>query len=148
MNAVTIYWINTFIYILNVDFFFPSSATEHAAKVPYQARMCVKDSFVKCWQQPQKPLPSLSSPPTGPGGRQKILWYGLGLALCHLPWGDAGCTAAVPKGAAWLRTALPNACETVVSDTVNTPAENMPHNCSNNTWDGAERTHAVRSLPR
>lgn len=38
--------------------------------MPYGARMCVKDSFVKCWQQPQQALPSQSSPPTRPGARQ------------------------------------------------------------------------------
>lgn len=84
-------WMNAMTFLLDQYFYlhikcrlsFLSSATEQTEKVPYQARMCVKDSFVKCWQKPHKPLPSLSSPPTRPGGCQKIPQYGLVLAPCH-----------------------------------------------------------------
>lgn len=63
---------------------FSASATEQAQKVLFQARMCVRDSFVKCWQQPHEPLPSLSSPPTHPGGwtpETPPLWLGVGVVL-------------------------------------------------------------------
>lgn len=103
MNAMTFLLDQYFYLHIKPRLFFPSAATEQAEKVPYQARMCVKDSFVKCWQQPHKPLPSRSSPPTRPGGRQEIPQYGLVLALyrslrgrwLYGPWCQ------------WLRAAMP-----------------------------------------
>lgn len=71
----------------------------------YQARMCVKDSFVKCWQQPQQALPSQSSPPTRPGARQgSLAWPGLGVGPPGraVPW-EMGHSEAVP-GAGTLST--------------------------------------------
>lgn len=158
MNAMTFLLDQYFYLHIKRRHFFPSTATEQTEKVPYQARMCVKDSFVKCWQQPHKPLPSLSSPPTRPGGCQKIPQYGLVLAPCHSSQGGRwlyrlwcrkghhgyGWQSSYPAalGAAW------NVCETAVSDTVNTLPENTPYNCSNNTLDRAERTRTVLSLPK
>lgn len=99
--------------------------------------MCVKDSFVKCWQKPHKPLPSLSSPPTHPRGRQKTPQYGLVLALCHLQHGEAHCvllraergSMAAAGGASTAALHTGRTSETTVCDGVNMPAESTAHNC-------------------
>lgn len=130
------YWINPFIYILNVDIFF-LQALRSSEKVPYQARMCVKDSFVKCWQKPHKPLPSPSSPPTHAGGCQKTPRYGVVLASCHLQHGEAHCmlhsaergSVAVAGDASTAALHAGRLSETTVCDGVNTPAESTARNC-------------------
>lgn len=86
MNAVT-FFLDHYFY-LHIKLSFPCCRAE---KVPYQARMCVKDSFVKCWQQPQQALPSQSSPPTPPGAHQgsqhSLSWVCSLLAgLCPGSW--------------------------------------------------------------
>lgn len=81
MNAVTFFLDQYFYLHIKRRLFLPFPCSR-AEKVPYQARVCVKDSFVKCWQQPQQAVPSQSSPPRRPGAQQgSPAWPGLGWAL-------------------------------------------------------------------
>lgn len=134
---------------------FPCSRAE---KVPYQARVCVKDSFVKCWQQPQQAVPSQSSPPRRPGAQQgSPAWPGLGWALLaglgHSEDGTLGTLGTAPSFApgtpCWSR-----ACSLWLSPPRELPAQKQrgsvclqvpaPPNCSHdlNTF-----THFTSSTP-